>query len=269
MRDAVYQILRHPRIEPYVSAWLRGRLVRESARFAIREARDAKSTHVYRIRESGLCATIEHGTPDVLTLDEIFYQHVYEPPDAIRTKLGAHGRPLRAVDLGANIGLWGLWLRGRFPVAQVTALEPDARNAASHRRQISLNHLERSWNLVQAAATCSDGPVAFTVGQATTGHIGEEGEPGTVTVTGIDVFPLIAGIDVLKLDIEGAEWPILSDPRFVKAGVPVVVLEYHPQGAPSSYPEEDMRRILAGAGYTSWRTHAAHQGTGIMWGLRT
>ncbi len=238
-------------------------------RFAFREMRGAESTHVYRIRESGLRASIEHGTPDVLTLDEIFYQHVYELPAAIRAKLVAPDRPLRAVDLGANIGLWGLWLRGRFPVAHVTALEPDARNAASHRRQISLNHLERSWELVQAAATCSDGPVAFTVGQATTGHIGEEDEPGTIAVTGIDVFPLLVDIDVLKLDIEGAEWPILSDPRFAEARIPVVVLEYHPQGAPSSWPEEDVKRILADAGYASWRTHAAHQGTGIMWGLRT
>jgi FkbM family methyltransferase len=269
MRDAVYRVLRHPRIEPHVSACLRGRLVRESMRFAIREMRGVRSTHVYRIRESGLRAAIEHGTPDVLTLDEIFYQHVYEPPDAPRAKLEAPGRPLRAVDVGANIGLWGLWLHGRFPVAHVTALEPDARNAASHRRQISLNRLERSWSLVQAAATCRDGPVAFTVGQATTGHIAAEDERGTAMVTGVDIFSLLDGTDLLKLDIEGAEWPILLDPRMAKVEVPVVLLEYHPDGARSGRPEEDARRALADAGYATWRTHGTPHETGVVWGLKT
>jgi FkbM family methyltransferase len=268
MRDAVYQILRHPRIEPYVSAYLRGRLVRETARFAIRELQGAKSSHVYRIRENGLRAAVEHGTPDVLTLDQAFYQHVYEPPEAVRTQL-ARLAPLQALDLGANIGLWGLWLHGSFGVGSVTALEPDPANAVKHRRQIALNGLNDSWELVEAAATCAHGTIPFTVGRATTGRIGGEEEPGTVTVAALDVFSLLGGVDLLKLDIEGAEWPIVADPRLQGVEAPVVMVEYHPHGAPSSAPADDVTAALKGAGYTqTWSMHSGTDGTGVVWGMR-
>ena len=268
MSKLAQQLLHHPRIEPTVSAGLRGRLVRESARFTVREMRGAESAHVYRIRANGLQALIEHGTPDVLTLDQAFYQHVYEPPDAIASMLDLPGRRLRALDLGANVGLWGLWLHGRFRVEHLTALEPDPENAAKHRRQIELNHLDGSWELLQAAATCADGPVVFTVGRATTGRVGEPGEPGTVEVAGRDSFSLLDGLDLLKIDIEGAEWPMLADPRLAELEVPVVMLEYHPHGAPSANPEGDARRALTDAGYETWPMHGAADGTGIVWGLK-
>ena len=266
MKSALHGLLHHPRVEPHVSALLRGRLVAETASFALREMNGAHSTHVYRIATSGLRASIEHGTPDVLTLDQAYYQHVYEPPPAVREQLVALARPLRALDLGANIGLWGLWLHGRFPVGHLTALEPDPENAAKHRRQIEINGLGASWQLVQAAATRAPGPVAFTVGRATTGRIGAPQEPGTAEVQGLDVFSLLEGIDLLKLDIEGAEWPILADPRLSTLRVPVVMLEHHPHGAPSTNPEADAIAALAGAGYRTLAMHGAPDGTGIVWG---
>lgn len=269
MTDLPRRILRHPAIEPRVGALLRGRLVRESLRFAARELRGARSVHIYRIRESGLRAQIAHGTPDVLTLDQAFYQHAYEPPPAVLSALLALGRPLRALDLGANIGLWGLWLHGRLRVGRCTALEPDPENAAKHRRQIALNNLGGSWEFVQAAAACADGPIAFTLGRATTGRIGEPGEPGTATVEGLDVFSLLADLDLLKLDIEGAEWLILADPRLAALRVPVVMLEYHPHGAPSADPQGDAQRALARAGYATFPLLGAPDGTGVVWGLRS
>jgi FkbM family methyltransferase len=261
-------LLHHPRVEPCVSAGLRGRLVSESTRFTLRELRGSTAAHIYRIRASGLRALIAHGTPDVLTLDQAFYQDVYEPPRAVSAKLEGLGRPLRAVDLGANIGLWGLWLYGRFRVADLQAVEPDPENAAKHRRQIELNHLGGSWVLIQAAATCADGPVAFTVGRATTGRIGGDGEHDTVEVAGLDSFSLFDGADLLKLDIEGAEWLLLSDPRMAGIEVPVVMLEYHPHGAPSANPEADAQRALEEIGYQTCSMHGAPDGTGIVWGWR-
>jgi FkbM family methyltransferase len=268
MASSLRPILRHPVVEPRVSAGLRGRLVRESARFTVRELRHAASTHVYRIRASGLRVSITHGTPDVLTLDQAFYQDVYEPPRAAAAKLERLGRPLRALDLGANIGIWGLWMHGRFPVRRITAVEPDPENAAKHRRQIALNGLEDRWELRQAAATCADGPVAFTVGRATTGHIDDRGDRGAVEVSGVDSFSLLGDVDLLKIDIEGAEWPLLLDPRFAAIEVPVVMLEYHPRGAPSASPEDDARSALSGAGYETLAMHGAADGTGIVWGWR-
>jgi FkbM family methyltransferase len=269
MSKLTRSVLHHPLLERHISALLRGRLVRETVPFFAREARGVRSVHVYRVRESGLRVQIEHGTPDVLTLDQAFYQHAYEPPSTVLSVLEGLGRPLRAVDLGANIGMWGLWLHGRLPVGHVTALEPDPENAAKHRRQIALNGLEGSWELVQAAASSVDGPLSFTVGRATTGRIGQDGEQGTATVPGRDAYALIEEVDLLKLDIEGGEWPILSDARLVGLRVPVVMLEYHPHGAPSANPQEDARRALAGVGYDTHAMLGAPDGTGVVWGWRS
>jgi FkbM family methyltransferase len=268
MTATLQRALRHPRVEPLVAAALRGRLVRESARFTLRELKAAESVGVYRVRANGLLVQIAHHTPDVLTLDQAFYQHVYEPPPAVSALLERGGHQLNAVDLGANIGIWGLWLHGRFPVERVVALEPDPENAGKHRRQIELNRLDRSWQLLQAAATCTDGPVVFGTGQATTGRIAEQGEQGAVEVDGRDSFSLLDGVDLLKIDIEGAEWPLLADPRLSSISVPVVMLEYHPHGAPSADPREDAQRALAGAGYQTLPMHDAPDSTGIVWGWR-
>ncbi|HXP37115.1 MAG TPA: FkbM family methyltransferase [Solirubrobacteraceae bacterium] len=268
MTATLQRALRHPRVEPWVATALRGKLVRESTRFTLRERKAANSVGVYRVRANGLRVQIAHHTPDVLTLDQAFYQHVYEPPPAVVALLERGRQPLSAVDLGANIGIWGLWLHGRFPVERVVALEPDPENAGKHRRQIELNRLDRSWQLLQAAATLADGPVVFSTGQATTGRIAEQGERGAVEVQGRDSFSLLDGVDLLKVDIEGAEWPLLADPRLASISVPVVMLEYHPHGAPSADPREDAQRALAGAGYQTLPMHDAPDGTGIVWGWR-
>lgn len=268
MRQPFASMLHHRRVEPLVSACLRGRLVRESARFALREMRGSQAICVYRVRSSGLYVQIAHGTPDVLTLDQAFYQHVYEPPGEVLLRLGTLGRPLRALDLGANIGLWGLWLHGRLQVEHVTAVEPDLENATKHLRQIALNRLEGSWELMRAAATCSDQRVVFTVGRATTGRIVEQAQPGTAEVEGLDVFSMLDGVDLLKIDIEGAEWPILADERLSELQVPVVMLEYHPYGAPAGAPADAARSALEGVGYKTTSMHGAPDGTGIVWGLR-
>jgi hypothetical protein len=100
------------------------------------------------------------------------------------------------------------------------------------------------------------------------GHIADDGEEGTIEVAGVDAFSLLAGADLLKMDIEGAEWPILLDARLAGADVPAVLLEYHPEGAPTANPEVDAHRALQAAGYETWRTHGIAEGTGVMWGLR-
>jgi FkbM family methyltransferase len=261
-------ILRHPLVEPHVSTVLRSRLVRESGRFAVRELSGAQGEHRYTLRESGLTLLLAHGSPDVLTLDQAYHQHVYEPPPPVADRLAAIGRPIVALDLGANVGLWSLWLHGRFPVARVVALEPDPDNAARQRQVIELNDLGDTWQLIEAAATTRDGSVRFTVGQTTTGHIVTNGESGAATVEGKDVFGLLDELDLLKLDIEGGEWPILADRRFERVDVPVVMLEHHPSQCPSPVPAEAAAEALHGAGYETVSSCQEPNGTGVVWGWR-
>ena len=165
--------------------------------------------------------------------------------------------------------MFNVWLRNRFPVEHVTAVEPVPRNLASLRENLALVLPASSYTVVAEAAGVADGPVSFGSGHAfTTGRVREDGGPSATTVQGRDTFGLVDGVDLLKLDIEGGEWPILQDPRFGALSVPVVVLEHHPEGAPGD-PARSAEQLLANAGYEVERTLDQGDGTGIVWGVKT
>jgi FkbM family methyltransferase len=242
-----------------VSYALRASLVRERGRFIRTELQPRPVTATYRLRESGVAVAIRHHTGDVMVLDEIFSQAEYEPPQGV-----VLANVASAVDLGANIGLFGAWLLGRFPEARIVAYEPDPGNAAVHRLAIEANGLGDQWRLVEAFAGASTGTTGFVAGLHAVSHEGEG-----IPVPVVDVLPELAYVDLVKIDIEGAEWPILADSRFREIRAGVVVLEYHAKGSRGTHAAEAAERALVDAGY------AVHQagrkpvfGAGILWGVR-
>jgi FkbM family methyltransferase len=261
-------LLDRPGVNERVVSILRGRTVHESSRFAARELAGARTTHIYRLRDSGLKAQLEHGTPDVHALDQAFYAHSHEPPPRAAAALEGRGHQLRAVDVGAHIGMWGLWLHGRFPVEHLVALEPDPRNVACHRRQIEINGLRHRWQVMEAAAVTADGPVSFTKGRGTNGQVTDAAAVGAAAVAGVDVFGLLDDVDLLKIDIEGGEWAILADPRARALSVPVVMLEHHADNAPSADPAGDAKRALEQAGYITEAAEETQPGYGVVWGWK-
>jgi FkbM family methyltransferase len=255
-------------VETVVSSLLRARLVRPAWRFFLRERlRSAPNRlRAYRLRGSGLQVVIEHRTPDVLVLDEVFYQGAYEPPPEVAVRLAA-ARSLRALDVGANIGMFGLWLLRRQPGATITAIEPDPRNAAVHRQTIERNGLGERWRLIEAAAAAADGTVAFTAGDFVTSRSGD----GTDRVRAVDLFGLLRDTDteLLKLDAEGAEWEILLDARFPGAAPPLLAMEYHPWLCPAPDARATALAALAGAGYdVREMPSTAPPGHGSVWAWR-
>ena len=209
-----------------VSFALRGILVTQPMRFALNELRRSPTPETYPLRRSGVRVALRHGTPDVLILDEVFSQDPYEPPEAAVLALEKLERPLRVLDLGANIGLFGAWALGRFPVASIHAVEPDPENAAVHERTIEANLGRADWRLTRAYATVSAGKVRLHAGDFTTSRLAAAGEE-SIMVPAIDVLPLLSETDLVKIDIEGAEWPILLDQRFAASRATALVLEYH------------------------------------------
>ena len=85
----------------------------------------------------------------------------------------------------------------------------------------------------------------------------------------VDVFEHTNGVDLLKIDVEGAEWPLLADPRFGDVSADVVVLEYHSDGCPHSDPAAAAEAALIAAGYeiVPGTTKPAY-GAGVLWGFR-
>jgi FkbM family methyltransferase len=242
-------------------------LVRERSRFLLRTAAGRRTAAPYRLRDNGITVHLRHATPDLNTLEQVVAEGHYDLPREVDAALRSLGRPLEVVDLGANIGLFGALVLGRFPSAHVVAFEPDPENAAVHARSIEVNHGLR-WELVCACAGTADGEVAFAAGDYANSRIAENGEDGVITVPVRDVFPYLRSVDLLKVDIEGAEWSLLSDMRFRRVPATVVALEFHPWGAPGD-PRASATAALRGIGYDVRDAElSALEGHGMVWGVR-
>ena len=247
------------------SALAMGRQVRETPRFVANELRGAKGVRAYTMRAGGHTVLLRHGTIDPWTFNELFVLRLYEPPEPVAALLGGVPQPA-ILDLGANIGMFGLDALQRYPGARVTAYEPDAESAAIHRRLLELNPSEPAWRLVEACAGPSDGTATFLPGQETESRIVARPTPGAVTLPMEDVLPAFAHADLVKLDIEGGEWALLEDPRFAAARV--VVIEYHPPGCPEPDTHAAARRLLERHGYEFIPIFKHPGGVGMAWAFR-
>jgi FkbM family methyltransferase len=259
----------HPRVEPYVAAGLRARAVRPSLPFFAGELR-GRGEGDYEVRANGVPVHIIHGSSDAATMDQAFISDAYRPSPAAAAALDALGRPPRVLDLGANIGMFSVWASRRWPGAHLIAVEPLPRNVAALTRNLHGALPPGSFEVVAAAATTHDGELTFGGSDDfSQGHIVDD-QTGGIRVEARDVFSLAADIDLLKLDIEGAEWPVLADPRFAALRAPVVMLEHHSEGAPAGRtPEESAEIALREAGYAVHRTVVEFPGAGIVWGVLT
>ena len=256
-------------ILPIAARALCARTVRESVRFFIRELRRAPGIHMYHLRSNGVLVAIRHAGVDAATLAELFYHGYYEPPDEVTERLG---EVVSILDLGANIGLFGAFAATRWPRARIAAYEPDPANAESLARTISANGLAGRWTLLRAAAGSSDGEVSFAGGLGVGSHVvqGDRGpSPGTIKVALRDVLAQVAEADLVKMDIEGGEWPILSDPRFAEHPPRVLVLEYHPDGCPDGDPRAAVARALDRAGMSTTAIWHRDDGHGMLWAWRS
>jgi FkbM family methyltransferase len=210
---------------------------------------------------------VRHASGDSATLAEVFHRRDYDPPAAV---LRALGEPRSILDLGANVGLFGLHAAALWPSAAIVAYEPDPDNAAVHSLAIAANALGTRWTLVEAAAGATDGEVALAAGHAMASHVAGPGDApeATVPVAMRDVLEQTGAADLVKLDIEGGEWEILLDPRFAKRPPRAIVLEYHPEQCPTDDPRTTATEALRGAGLEVAPIWHGEDGYGMLWGWR-
>jgi FkbM family methyltransferase len=264
--DALRRLGARPRMLPLLELYMGAPTVRPTVTLALRELLGRKGVFTYRVRENGLRVAIRHGKVDVVTLGEVFKHHDYQPTGEVEQALT---QVRSIVDLGGNIGLFGLFAAVRWPEAQIIAFEPDPDNAALHRWTMTANGLTERWQLIQAAASNRDGCASFVAGLAAVSHIADATDSEqTIEVPMIDVLPRIAQADLLKMDIEGGEWAILGDPRFREAPPRAVVVEYHSHLCPGSDPRAEAESALRAAGLRV-QLIADHGNYGMLWAWRT
>ncbi|HLH13627.1 MAG TPA: FkbM family methyltransferase [Solirubrobacteraceae bacterium] len=256
----------HRRLLPLTALLLRGRTVRPTPAFVARALLRRRGTFAYTLRENGLKVAIRHGTGDVVTLGEVFHERDYEPPQELREQLAG---VRRIVDLGGNVGLFGAFAAARWPHAEIVAFEPDPDNADVHEQTIALNELRARWRLVRAAAGPRSGRARFVAGAAALSRLADANDDASIEVAVEDVVPRLARADLVKIDIEGAEWPILADPRFREGPPGALVLEYHPRFCPTDDPRAAAESALTAAGLRVRNIWERADGHGMLWAWRS
>jgi FkbM family methyltransferase len=154
----------------------------------------------------------------------LFTPQMYEPPEReelARAIAGVTGRPFVFVDIGANVGLFSLFVAATAPTARILAIEPEPGNFARLAFNIAanpglpitplalalgekegtavivLNTRDRGGTRMMAAGTGTGGN--------RTGGVEVKCRPLVCVVTDAG----LAGIDALKIDVEGAEDKVL------------------------------------------------------------
>jgi FkbM family methyltransferase len=154
--------------------------------------------------------------------DEIFVR------DSLAFETGAP-QP-RILDCGANIGLATLYFKRQFPNARITAFEADPSLAAICRRNLASNGID-DVEVRDTAIWTSGGTVEFVCEGSDSGAIAAL----ELSVTGPNAqVPaerlydwLNEPVDLLKLDIERAEVPVLNDCRDRLHNVRAMTIDLH------------------------------------------
>lgn len=174
---------------------------------------------------------------------EIFQHHTYYFE-------GTTDRP-RILDLGAHLGLTTLYFKKLYPLSQITAVEPNPAIASLLRKNLIANHFEDVVVVEAAVAPRSgkrqlfidsdpeawDSTASFTRGAWNRSQEGQR----PITVPTVTLAELIDGIvvDVMKMDIEGAESEVLlaagEELRYLQR----LMMEFHPT------PDNDLFAIAA------------------------
>lgn len=151
------------------------------------------------------------------------------------------------IDCGANIGLSTLYFKWLYPQARVVAFEPDGDNVALLQKNIA-SYGMKDVSVRQEAVWTHDGHISFQSDGTQASKILTDGT-GSITIPCVKLSSLLGEkVDMLKMDIEGAEYEVLKECKDLLENVRHLFVEYHGE-IPESNRLTEILEILNGAGF--------------------
>jgi FkbM family methyltransferase len=203
--------------------------------------RPTEGNATYRLR-SGETFVLGDGIFEARVLNEIWSDKAYEPTSEFVIKSGWN-----VIDAGAHKGIFAV--RAARAGAKVIALEPEPLNFTALSYNLALNSCHRVRTLDAALwSESGEAVLHYFGGDASTNFSlvlgADDGSTDVVqTVTLQSLVEQMGRVDLLKLDIEGAEVAVLtSTPPEALMRIDRIVLDYYIEDAPDE--GEGMARAI-------------------------
>jgi FkbM family methyltransferase len=131
------------------------------------------------------------------------------------------------VDGGANIGLTTLYFKRLYPRSEIVAFEADQRIFSILERNIR-RCAYSDVTLVPCALAATEGPKQFVNEGSYAGRLARKDDAADGLTNTVRLRPYLnRHVDMLKLNIEGAETEVIQDCADLLCNVDNLVLEYH------------------------------------------
>lgn len=201
-----------------------------AARLPLVWSQTRQSRHRVRLRIQGRTRTVHlrNNGSDVRILLSILKDREYDVPGMDWRSVGS------ILDAGANIGITSLYLAARAPGARIVAVEPEPSNLRLLETNLAENHVAAE--IVPAALWSSPGRMTLHVSGSAMAHAlngSGDASQSRIEVDTIDMPALLrrfgGAIDLVKLDVEGAERAIFASPQEWIRSVRMYVIECHPE----------------------------------------
>lgn len=188
----------------------------------IPQKKDDKTIESYNINLNDKVSTIKMRTysGDIDIFYEIFWRKVYEIPFKLKNDVKV------IVDLGAHIGFASIYFLTKHPNAKIYAVEASKENF-----DLLKKNIENFRNIIikNAAIYTQDGSVKFNDnGFSYNSKLSTEGTAvNAISMNSLIKANNIEKIDLLKIDIEGAEKLILRENNSWLEHVESIIIEIH------------------------------------------
>ncbi|MET3128548.1 FkbM family methyltransferase [Arcicella rosea] len=201
---------------------------------------DVKRYEAREVTFQGMTFQVPDCMSFLFQFQEIFVEQFY--------KFNTNSANPVILDCGANIGSSCAFFKREYPNAQITAFEADAKIATILQSNLSKNGFS-DVEVINKAVWIDDEGIEFASEGSDGASIYGEGDKVKVASFRLkDVLDKTPSVDMLKMDIEGAETAVLKDCTDSLKQVKNIFIEYH------AFPEQaqelgEILNILAKNGF--------------------